>query len=268
MFYYLLYYSSITNFKESDKKIYYTLLYGSILYIMIHAFMNFSPWSFLQKLINYFWAILCLDVAILIYNMKDHPDNWYQTLSVFRNHLNSVINNSDNITDINDNIDEDDNNNINENEPLNSDNDDAKRELLELKKELELIKNKKNLDLSTKDLMINENDILNNNSDFNNNTNISNHTVTNISNHTVSNIKSTPINRINSIKNKKNINELKQNENNVKELKHINSLQEKQIEKSEIEDRDIILNDKIISDTSSESGSELDFDLNDFEESL
>ena len=59
-----------------------------------------------------------------------------------------------------------------------------------------------------------------------------------------------------------------QNENNVNELKHNIPIQKKQIEKPRIDDRDIVLNDKIISDTSSESGSELDFDLNDFEESL
>ena len=69
MFFYLIYHSSLTNYKDSNKKIYYTLLYGSILYMIIHGFMSFSPWTILQKLINYFWVILSIDIGILIYNL-------------------------------------------------------------------------------------------------------------------------------------------------------------------------------------------------------
>ena len=58
--------------------------------MIIHGFMNFSPWTILQKLINYFWVILCIDIGMLIYNFENKSDSWKTTLDIFKNHLNRL----------------------------------------------------------------------------------------------------------------------------------------------------------------------------------
>ena len=67
MFYYLLYNSSITNFKNSQKKTLTTLLYATFLYILVHAYLNNNSNESIQNLSKYFWLVLTLDIICFIY---------------------------------------------------------------------------------------------------------------------------------------------------------------------------------------------------------
>lgn len=72
MFYYLLYNSSfefITN-----NRLFSTILYGSIAYIITHAILNYCSIEILGIIKNYFWIILFLDIISCIWSL-------YQLLS-------------------------------------------------------------------------------------------------------------------------------------------------------------------------------------------
>ena len=65
MYYYLLYNSSFSFIVEN--RLFSTILYGSILYILTHAILNYCDVSILTIINNYFWTILTLDVISVIY---------------------------------------------------------------------------------------------------------------------------------------------------------------------------------------------------------
>lgn len=60
MLYYLLYNSSFIKRKKDKDKILYTLIGGSIIYIIIHAIMSFS---FKIDISRYFWMVFLIDCS-------------------------------------------------------------------------------------------------------------------------------------------------------------------------------------------------------------
>ena len=65
MYYYLLYNSSFPFIVEN--RLFSTILYGSILYILTHAILNYCDVSILSIINNYFWTTLTLDVISFTY---------------------------------------------------------------------------------------------------------------------------------------------------------------------------------------------------------
>jgi len=93
MFYYLLYNSSFSFIVES--RLFSTILYGSILYILTHAVLNYCDISILNIINNYYWTLFTLDIISFLYSL-------YQ--SVLYGDVNNNNNNSNNTnsqTDLN-----------------------------------------------------------------------------------------------------------------------------------------------------------------------
>jgi len=65
MYYYLLYNSSFSFIVEN--RLFSTILYGSILYILTHAILNYCDVSILAIINNYFWTTLTLDIISFTY---------------------------------------------------------------------------------------------------------------------------------------------------------------------------------------------------------
>jgi len=95
MFYYVIYNSSITNYVENQKKYLTTLLYGSILYILTHAYLSSSNSNFIRAIKPYFWAIILLDVASMyyLYQQGDGQTDWLNNIEQLRNKINNYIKN-------------------------------------------------------------------------------------------------------------------------------------------------------------------------------
>jgi hypothetical protein len=70
MFYYLLYNSSFSFIV--DNRLFSTVLYGSILYILTHAILNNCRVEILEIINNYFWFILTLDIVALCYGVYQY----------------------------------------------------------------------------------------------------------------------------------------------------------------------------------------------------
>ena len=98
MFYYLIYSSSITNYKDGQKKIITTLLYATIAYVLLHAFITLSESKLIQKLRLYFWIILLIDFGSMYYTYQNDDDvsNWYKNIGDIRDKFNSIISSSNN----------------------------------------------------------------------------------------------------------------------------------------------------------------------------
>ena len=95
MFYYLLYNSSFTFI--IDNRLFSTILYGSILYILTHATLNYCSIEILTIINNYFWIIFVLDIISLVYGIylaynNQSQDNTHGDLSVSFNLLKNKIN--------------------------------------------------------------------------------------------------------------------------------------------------------------------------------
>lgn len=73
MFYYLLYNSSFSFIVES--RLFSTILYGSILYIVTHAILNFCDISILNIINNYYWTIFTLDIISFLYSLYQSVTN-------------------------------------------------------------------------------------------------------------------------------------------------------------------------------------------------
>ena len=65
MYYYLLYNSSFSFIVEN--RLFSTIFYGSILYILTHAVLNYCDVSLLTIINNYFWTTLSLDILSFTY---------------------------------------------------------------------------------------------------------------------------------------------------------------------------------------------------------
>lgn len=95
MFYYLLYNSSFSFIV--DNRLFSTILYGSILYILTHAILNYCKVEILEIINNYFWFIFILDMASLVYGVYQNisiptTDGTYNNLDVSFNLLKNQIN--------------------------------------------------------------------------------------------------------------------------------------------------------------------------------
>ena len=95
MFYYLFYNSSFEFI--SLNRLFYSVIYGSILYIFCHAILNYCNIEFLQIIKNYFWIIFTLDIISitwtiynLLYDTSNH--NYYNNIT----NNNPIINPADN----------------------------------------------------------------------------------------------------------------------------------------------------------------------------
>lgn len=76
MFYFLVFHTSISASKTIDKKILTTLLYGSILYLILHGFIKTSDYKIFSYIAKYYWTIIGIDIATLIYltwDIIDYP---------------------------------------------------------------------------------------------------------------------------------------------------------------------------------------------------
>lgn len=73
MFYYLLYNSSFQFIV--DNRLFSTILYGSILYIITHAILNYCSIDILSIINNYFWYIFTLDIISVSYSIYNYYTN-------------------------------------------------------------------------------------------------------------------------------------------------------------------------------------------------
>lgn len=67
MFFYLICNASIGNYQESKKKYLTTFIYGTIIYILLHAFLHTSSSQIAIYLKSYFWVVVVLDCAAMYY---------------------------------------------------------------------------------------------------------------------------------------------------------------------------------------------------------
>ena len=108
MFYYLLYNSSFSFI--IDNRLFNTILYGSILYILCHAVLNYCEFAFLSIINNYYWTILCLDIISFVYavynalstnkgNNENGMENGLQvSFNMLKNQINSLMEKKNNLT--------------------------------------------------------------------------------------------------------------------------------------------------------------------------
>jgi len=96
MFYYLLYNSSFSFIV--DNRLFSTVLYGSILYILTHAILNYCKVEILEIINNYFWFIFILDIIslaygvyqILIISNADSSNNLDVSFNLLKNKINTI----------------------------------------------------------------------------------------------------------------------------------------------------------------------------------
>lgn len=99
MFYYVIYNSSLTEHIESEGKIMTTILYGTIIYIVLHAYFSSSSSTFISNLKYYFWIILLLDIGFIYYTYHNDEkiNDWVNKINDLKGKINDVIkNNNDN----------------------------------------------------------------------------------------------------------------------------------------------------------------------------
>lgn len=94
MFYYL-FYNSTFSFIENNR-LFSTILYGSIIYIIAHAIIHYCNVEFLVIIRNYFWSLFCLDVISFSYSLynyyinNDHNDT-IVSFNMLKNKINNII---------------------------------------------------------------------------------------------------------------------------------------------------------------------------------
>ena len=95
MFYYVIYNSSLTEYIESEKKIMTTILYGTILYIVLHAFFTSSSSEFISNLKYYFWLILILDITFIYYTYytDEKINDWMNKINDLKGTINNLLSN-------------------------------------------------------------------------------------------------------------------------------------------------------------------------------
>lgn len=77
MFYYLFYNSSFPFIVEN--RLFSTILYGSILYILTHAILNHCNIEFLNIINQYYWVIFSLDIISFSYSIfKSSNEEYYE----------------------------------------------------------------------------------------------------------------------------------------------------------------------------------------------
>ena len=102
MFYYLLYNSSFSFIVES--RLFSTILYGSILYILTHAILNYCDISILNIVNNYYWTLFSLDIISFTYSFyqsitENNPHNDLNvSFNLLKNKINTIIDRKKDLT--------------------------------------------------------------------------------------------------------------------------------------------------------------------------
>ncbi len=95
MFYYLLYNSSFAFI--IDNRLFSTILYGSILYILTHAILNYCSIEILGIVNNYYWYIFSLDIISLTYAIYQSVTRYSQLQSNEQMQGNNTAGGDDNL---------------------------------------------------------------------------------------------------------------------------------------------------------------------------
>ena len=106
MFYYLLYNSSFSFIVES--RLFSTILYGSILYILTHAVLNYCDISILNIINNYYWTLFTLDIISFLYalyqsilngNINQNSQNDLTvSFNLIKNKINTMLDRKNDLT--------------------------------------------------------------------------------------------------------------------------------------------------------------------------
>jgi hypothetical protein len=104
MFYYL-FYNSTFSFIENNR-LFSTILYGSIIYIISHAIINYCNIDFLIIIRNYFWPLFSLDILTFgycLYNTYinvDKNSDPIVSFNLLKNKINNIITSNTNTNPI------------------------------------------------------------------------------------------------------------------------------------------------------------------------
>ena len=106
MFYYLLYNSSFSFIVES--RLFSTILYGSILYILTHAVLNYCDISILNIINNYYWTLFTLDIISFLYalyqsilngnNNQNGQNDLNVSFNLIKNKINTMLDRKNDLT--------------------------------------------------------------------------------------------------------------------------------------------------------------------------
>ena len=112
----MTWYSSIIDKNNSNKKYLTTLLYGSIAYIITHAYLSSSSSKVIEKIKDYFWLIVLLDIGSMgyLYTQEDNSDNkvdWFESINQLKNEISKYTIGKNNNNENENNDDDDDNKN-------------------------------------------------------------------------------------------------------------------------------------------------------------
>ena len=251
MFYYLLNHSSLLNKQNEKAKNLSIILFGSLIYLSIHAFLSFNKNTTIQKVKPYFWFMFLLDIIMSYYSVihnskenknddEDSLDNkkehsFMEEIFSIKNKISTMIssNKNESYQQENENKNNKNNKNNNEKSDLQKEKDDL---ILKLKEELNNSKNNNSEHTQT----------IENKEDTNKEETI-----------TSSKKLSTSIKNLK--KNKLKIQQKQEQRNNDIE-DQVNNEEDniKTTNKEEI----------TFNDSASESGSEMDFDISEFQNSL
>ena len=271
MFYYLLNHSSLLNKQNEKAKNLSIILFGSLIYLSIHAFLSFNKNTTIQKVKPYFWFMILLDIIMsyysFIYKSKQDKNNNNESLDnkkehsfmeeIFsiKNKITEMISSNKNELQNQENKNNNNDNNNNENTSSEQKTDLQKEKdtlILQLKEELTNSKNHNSNNNSKEDLQLIENieqpTIIQNNEEI-------------MKEDTIISTKkmSTPIKNL--IKKKNNIQQIH------KKSKLDNSIKEA-INQQEEEINNTNKKELYFNDSASESGSEMDFDISEFQNTL
>ena len=94
MYYYIIYNSSIIDKGDDGKKYLTTLLYGSISYILTHAYLSSSSSKVVQSIKDYFWLVLLLDIGAMayVYTNEDGVVDWQDNINKLKNDISKYTN--------------------------------------------------------------------------------------------------------------------------------------------------------------------------------
>ena len=106
MFYILFHHSTLIK----KNKLFYTLLYGSLLYLTVHIIMSFTDIEAIKIFKdNYFWTILIIDVSTFMYLflsgnslspngiVEDENNELKDILQPFKDEISKVLNQNNEI---------------------------------------------------------------------------------------------------------------------------------------------------------------------------
>ncbi len=104
MYYYLLYNSSFSFIVEN--RLFTTILYGSILYIVTHAIVNNCNIEALGIVNNYYWTILGLDIISFVYSLYQsyitpNPNGCNDlqvSFNLLKNQVNTILDRKNDLT--------------------------------------------------------------------------------------------------------------------------------------------------------------------------